>query len=208
MRTALLIALALISTTGCVRRRLLVRSNPPGAMVHVDNQAIGNTPCGVDFVYYGTREIRLSMPGYETLTVNQPIPTPWYEIPGIDFISENLVPNKIKDVRTVSFNLARQRMAPAEEIIGRGEDLRRQASPIGVAPLGAPATASFNSQTPSNFQAPGAPWGLPPATSGPAPTIAPALPGAVPPTMVPSTSPSFAPPALTPTPASPAPFRY
>lgn len=199
MRTALLIALALISTTGCVRRRLLVRSNPPGAMVHVDNQAIGNTPCGVDFVYYGTREIRLSMPGYETLTVNQPIPTPWYEIPGIDFISENLVPQKIKDVRTVSFNLARQRMAPAEEIIGRGEDLRRQASPIGVAPLGAPATASFGSPV------------LAPTTLAPAavatPTIAPALTPSLPAT-IPPTSPSFAPPALTPTPASPAPFRY
>lgn len=139
----ILLALAVVCATGCVRRRLLVRSNPPGATVHVDNQPIGVTPCGVDFVYYGTREIRLSAPGYETLTVNQPIPTPWYELPGIDFFSENLIPTTIKDERVVSYNLVRQRMAPAEEIIARGEELRRQATPLGVAPIGTPATVGF-----------------------------------------------------------------
>ena len=64
-------------------------------MVFVDNQQIGTTPCSVDFTYYGTREIRLVKPGFETLTVNQPIPTPWYQIPPIDFVSENLVPTQI-----------------------------------------------------------------------------------------------------------------
>src|SRR3989337_2370753 len=94
------IALALAATllpTGCVRRRLAVRSNPPGALVFVDNQQIGTTPCSADFTYYGTREIRLVKPGYETLTVNQPIPTPWYQIPPLDFFSENLVPTQVQD---------------------------------------------------------------------------------------------------------------
>ena len=58
-----------------------------GALVYVDSQQNGTTPCAVDFTYYGTREIRLVKPGFETLTVNQPIPTPWYETPGVDFIS-------------------------------------------------------------------------------------------------------------------------
>lgn len=155
VHTALVFALVAMSLTGCVRRRLMVRSNPPGATVHVDNQPIGVTPCGVDFVYYGTREIRLSKPGYETLTVNQPIPTPWYEFPGVDFISENLIPTTIKDERVVSFNLARQRMAPAEEIIARGEELRRQATPLGIAPLGATTPTGFTApQTPTLFSAP------------------------------------------------------
>ena len=132
----LLLVLAAAAATGCVRRRLLVRSNPPGATVHVDNQPIGVTPCGVDFVYYGTREIRLSKPGYETLTVNQPIPTPWYDLPGVDFFSENLIPTTIKDERAVSYNLVRQRMAPAEEIIARGEELRRPGDAAGGRPAG------------------------------------------------------------------------
>ncbi|MEM6798633.1 MAG: PEGA domain-containing protein [Planctomycetota bacterium] len=144
-----LLVLLAMTSTGCVRRRLTVRTNPPGALVYVDNQRIGTTPCSVDFTYYGTREIRMVKPGYETLTVNQPIPTPWYETPGIDFISENLVPVKIRDNRTVAYNLTPQRLVPAEELIGRGEQLRGQAqAPPAVVPAGAtdpftplPATA-------------------------------------------------------------------
>src|SRR6478735_276155 len=89
-RAAIFILVIALSATGCVRRRLNVRTNPPGALVYVDNQQIGSTPCSVDFTYYGTREIRLVKPGYETLTVNQPIPAPWYQYIPLDFISENL----------------------------------------------------------------------------------------------------------------------
>src|SRR5262245_62187583 len=86
-RMGVVIALAvLMFAPGCVRRRLMVRSNPPGAMVYVDNQPIGTTPCATSFVYYGTREIKLVKPGFETLTVKQPIPAPWYQYPGIDFV--------------------------------------------------------------------------------------------------------------------------
>ena len=92
--------------------------NPPGALVYVDNQQIGTTPCSVDFTYYGTREIRLIKPGYETLTVNQPIPTPWYQIPPLDFVSENLVPTKIRDNRTVTYDLAPQLIVPTEQLVG------------------------------------------------------------------------------------------
>ncbi|MEQ8847680.1 PEGA domain-containing protein [Botrimarina sp.] len=141
-RVALILPVVIAATTGCVRRRLTVRSNPPGALVHVDNQRIGTTPCSLDYVYYGTREIRLSAPGYETLTVNQPIPAPWYQTPGIDFISENLVPARIEDSRTVSYNLQRERLAPAEEIIARGEELRRASTPVGAAPAVTPTAAA------------------------------------------------------------------
>src|SRR5262245_66584832 len=95
-----LTAVALIVLPGCVRRRLNVRTNPPGALVYVDNQQIGTTPCSVDFTYYGTREIRLVKPGFETLTVNQPIHPPRSQYPGIDFLSENLVARHLRDQRT------------------------------------------------------------------------------------------------------------
>jgi hypothetical protein len=74
-------ALALVAmvanVTGCVQRRFTIRSNPPGAQVYVDDYEIGTTPVSHDFVYYGTRKIRLVKDGYETLTVYQPMPTPW-----------------------------------------------------------------------------------------------------------------------------------
>lgn len=137
-RTALCLALAVCTLLpGCVRRRLMVRSNPPGAMVYVDNQPIGTTPCATDFIYYGTREVRLVKPGYETLTVNQPIPTPWFEIPPLDFVSENIVPNKIQDYRTVTYNLVPQVIVPTEQLLGRAEELRQGTLQGAVLPASA-----------------------------------------------------------------------
>lgn len=150
-------------------------------MVYVDNQRIGTTPCSVDFTYYGTREIRLVKSGYETLTVNQPIPTPWYQVPPLDFISDNFALHKIRDNRTVSFNLQPQLMLPTEEVIRRGEELRGRtrtgpvvpASGTATAPLPTPGVPSTGSpfQGPSNLQL--APPGgfMPQGTPGP--TLAP-----------------------------------
>ena len=139
---SLLFAVAMVVLTALpahaiVRRRLNVNSNPQGALVYVDNQQIGTTPCSVDFTYYGTREIRLIKPGFETLTVNQPIPAPWYQYTPIDFVAENLVPTKIRDNRTVSFNLAPQLVIPTQELIGRANQLRQDTLQYGVTPVGA-----------------------------------------------------------------------
>jgi hypothetical protein len=132
----ILLAVLMLTPAGCMRRRLNVHSNPPGALVYVDNQQIGTTPCSVDFTYYGTREIRLVKPGYETLTVNQPIPAPWYQIPPLDFFSENLAMSKIRDNRTVSFNLAPQLIVPNEQLLDRANQLRQDTQQFPVAPAG------------------------------------------------------------------------
>jgi hypothetical protein len=136
VKIALLVTFVLPSF-GCVRRRLNVRSNPPGALVYVDNQQIGATPCSVDFTYYGTREIRLIKPGYETLTVNQPIPTPWYQYPPLDFISENLVATKIRDNRTVTYDLAPQVIVPTQQLVDRANQLRQETQQSAVVPAAA-----------------------------------------------------------------------
>jgi hypothetical protein len=132
----LVLGVLVLTPGGCVRRRLNVHSNPPGALVYVDNQQIGTTPCSVDFTYYGTREIRLVKPGFETLTVNQPIPTPWYEIQPLDFFIENLAMSKIRDNRTVSFNLAPQLIVPNEQLLDRANQLRQDTQQFPVAPAG------------------------------------------------------------------------
>ena len=69
-------------TGGCVERQMTIRSDPPGALVYVDGYEIGITPVITPFTYYGQRKIRLVKDGYETLTVIQPVPPPWYEFPG------------------------------------------------------------------------------------------------------------------------------
>ncbi len=144
-----------------VRRRLNVNSNPQGALVYVDNQQIGSTPCSVDFTYYGTREIRLIKPGFETLTVNQPIPAPWYQYTPIDFVAENLVMMKIRDNRTVNYNLAPQLVVPTQELIDRANQLRQDTLQYGVVPVGATLPINVG---PGPFAAPGPPTALPPVS--------------------------------------------
>ena len=55
--TTLIVGLLLVSLTGCVQRRLIIRSQPEGAFVTIDRRQIGLTPLSVPYTYSGTREI-------------------------------------------------------------------------------------------------------------------------------------------------------
>ncbi len=121
----LLALLLSASQSGCVQRRMIVRTNPPGALLYVDDYPIGTTPVAVSFTYYGTRKIRIVKDGFETLTVMQPIPTPWYEYPVLDFVSENFVPGQIRDQRVLDYQLKPQMVVPSEQLLARAEELRR-----------------------------------------------------------------------------------
>lgn len=161
------LATLLLLPTGCVRRRLTVRSNPPGALVYVDNQQIGTTPCSVDFTYYGTRDIRLVKPGFETLTVKQPIPTPWYEIPPLDFFSENLTPVKLRDNRTVLYELSPQIIVPTQQLLDRANELRSDTQQGAVVPAVAPSPANTPVPPEATVPVPPGSFGPPPSTPAP-----------------------------------------
>lgn len=121
--------------SGCVSRRMTIRSDPPGALVEVDGQRIGQTPVSLDFTYYGTREITLSKPGYESLTIYQPVPRPAYQVFPVDFISNHFLPYHVTDRHNFSYKLTRL-TAPIDEetnLIQRGRNFRSQ-SQVGTAP--------------------------------------------------------------------------
>src|SRR5215510_252534 len=71
---------------GCVERRYVIESDPPGALVLVNGQPIGTTPVDGYFTYYGTYNFTLIKDGYETKRVSQRIASPWYELPVVDFV--------------------------------------------------------------------------------------------------------------------------
>lgn len=122
-----LVAILLLSTGGCVHRRLTIRSNPPAAKVFVDGQDAGLTPATVDFTYYATREIRLVKPGYETMTKLVPVRTPWYQVPPFDFFSDNLLPTQVTNRNEFTFQLVPQVVVPQSELIERANTLRTEA---------------------------------------------------------------------------------
>ena len=130
----LLAVAALVPSWGCVQRRMTIRSNPPGALVYVDDYQIGTTPVSTDFIYYGTRKIRLIKDGYETLTVRQPFPIPWYEIFPLDFVTENLWPWEIRDERVVDLAMSTTASMPPESVVARAEQARLSAGSLPAPP--------------------------------------------------------------------------
>jgi hypothetical protein len=149
-RWVIVAACLCVLASGCVRRRMLIRSNPPGALVYVDDYEIGRTPIATNFTYYGDFEVKLVKDGYETLTVKQRFKAPWYQIPPFDFFSENLTPKEFRDERIVAFELEPQRVVPVNELLGRAEQLR-QSTQAGytIAPPPAGATAEPPTAPPS-----------------------------------------------------------
>ena len=115
----------LIGTAGCVERRMVINTEPPGAVVFDETgQPIGASPKDKTFIYYGTYHFRLAKDGYETLEVDQPVVAPWYEYFGLDFISENLIPWTIRDVRRFDYVLQRPQPKAHDEVLREGTQLK------------------------------------------------------------------------------------
>jgi hypothetical protein len=121
----LVVLMAVLASTGCMQRRMTIVSNPPGATAYVDGVEIGKTPVSHDFTYYGTREIRLVRDGYKSLTLLQPMSTPWYQMPPLDFFSDNLAFGEVRDERLYRYDLEPAVQEPFDTIVERGEQLRR-----------------------------------------------------------------------------------
>ena len=151
---------------------MTIRSQPAGALVYVDDYEIGTTPVSTNFTYYGTRKIRLVKDGYETLTVQQPVPTPWYEIPPLDFFSEHLTPGEVQDQRSFCYQLTPQVLVPSAQLLQRAEGLRAQGHSGTSTPTGSAIQGPFPPQGPmappsqGPLSAPGSP-GIYPAPTGP-----------------------------------------
>lgn len=92
-RSVALAALA-VALPGCLERTILVTSEPPGAVVWLNDQEIGRTPIETDFTFYGNYDVRLHLAGYEPLVTNRVAKAPLYEAPGLDILAE-AVPTRI-----------------------------------------------------------------------------------------------------------------
>ena len=49
--------------TGCIERLITVRSQPPGALVYLNDEEVGRTPVTVPFKFYGVYDVRLEHEG-------------------------------------------------------------------------------------------------------------------------------------------------
>lgn len=123
-----MIAIFCIFLSGCIRKRMTVRSNPPGAMAYIDKQPIGLTPVSTSFTYYGTRNFELVRDGYRPERFLRKISPPWYAIPPLDFFTETLWPFEQRDERIIDVQLTPAPVVSVEALIEGGEQLRLQGS--------------------------------------------------------------------------------
>ncbi len=80
----LLVALVPLAACGRQERTLAITSDPPGAMVWVNDVQLGRTPVESDFTFFGTYDVRLRLEGYEPIATSAEADAPLHEQPGFD----------------------------------------------------------------------------------------------------------------------------
>jgi hypothetical protein len=143
--TALASVLACL-LTGCVERRFVITTTAPGMpperdlgsiIIDEHGMPLGSSPADKPFVYYGKYRFTAIKDGYQTTAHEENVRPPWFEWVPLDFVSENLIPWTIRDVRHVRITLQPMPMVPPEMVLQQGQALRQRGQAIGV-PLGDP----------------------------------------------------------------------
>lgn len=123
-----LVLLPLAAVSGCVERTMKIRSDPPGAVVVVNDEEVGVTPAQVSFLWYGDYEIILRRAGYQTLRTHHRVHPPWYQLPPFDFFAEVLWPGMISDRHELPEYVLQPLERPrVEDLVQRAAALRDQA---------------------------------------------------------------------------------
>lgn len=117
---------ACLFIVGCVERMITVTSKPPGALVWLNGQEVGSTPVTTGFTWYGKYDVAIRKETFETVRTSRETPVPIYQWPGLDFLSEALLPMKLVDRHNWHFNLSPQEPAKTDDLIGRAQNLREQ----------------------------------------------------------------------------------
>ena len=140
---AALVFAAAVLAAGCVERKMVLRSDPPGAVAYVDDERVGVTPCEAPFNHYGTRRVTLEYSrepflkanggtapprfegGFRRLEADADLAVPWYQWYGLDLITEIAIPFTIRDVQEFAYVLEPAEPLPTKEsVLKRAHALR------------------------------------------------------------------------------------
>jgi hypothetical protein len=136
--TILMPSLALLALTGCVERRISIETDPPGAIVWVNDREAGRTPVSVSFTHEGTYDLRIEKEGYEPLVTPATTDGPIWDTVPLDFFAE-ILPVRARNETRWMFTLA-PRDDSEEALVSRAAALRAKLD--DAASSEAPAEAS------------------------------------------------------------------
>lgn len=118
-------AAALLAGCGHVTRQLTIDSEPAGALVYLNGQEVGRTPCTIDFTWYGWYDVVLRHDGYQTAKLRQPVLAPWWQWVPIDLLAD-LTPGRKVDHREFRYTIEPQPQQGVEAavLIDRANSMR------------------------------------------------------------------------------------
>lgn len=121
---AFLLIFSAIGTSGCVSRRVVIRTEPEGAAVAIDGMPQGYSPVAVPYVYGGSRDFQIELDGYETIKERVNLSDPWYLRPPVSFLTENFSPVEIRHQPVVDFQLQPKSRVNGALLMQRANTLR------------------------------------------------------------------------------------
>ena len=130
------LAAAALALAGCVERRITIGSDPPGALVLMNDQEIGHTPVTVPITWDGDYDLRLR---YEKnvgtpeqpkivhyyLHTHKKTVTPWFDVIPMDLVAE-LLPVPFKDNQVWAFSIPQVPDPTNAELIDRARALKAE----------------------------------------------------------------------------------
>jgi len=125
----ILVALPLL-LGACVERRLLVRTDPPGAEVKVNGEPVGRSPTVWRFDHYGTVLVEAELGGHEPVQQAVELRSPWYQKPIVDFFADVVVPARIRDDHEVELRLEPVRRLTPREVEREVAEVTRAADKL------------------------------------------------------------------------------
>jgi hypothetical protein len=146
--------LAACSAGGCVERKYTVYTDPPNALVLVNNQPLGPSPADGSFIYYGNYDFTLMAPGFETLHAREDIRAPWYQWWPLDFFFETLWPFELKDVHTFHYQMVPTQVPNTEDVLRRSGVVRDQGRAVRPTPVAPDAATTQTTGAPPQGEAP------------------------------------------------------
>jgi len=109
--------------SGCVERQLTIVTTPPGALVYLNDEEIGESPVTTPFKWYGDYNVRISKPGFQTLHTHRLLEGPWYDSFPFDFLAQIVNPKRITDSYEWSFELNAKQPMDRDALIAQALSL-------------------------------------------------------------------------------------
>ncbi len=154
VRKGMLTLILVFFLAGCVRRSILIESDPPGAKIWINEKLMEKTtPVTHEFITHGRYKFRLEKTGFRELVTREMVRAPLYQWIPLDFIFEFLVPIRFEDRHRFRYSLSplppqellEPESASTEAILAGLKDSdpeKRRAACITLAKLRDPETAS------------------------------------------------------------------